>query len=56
MSIEVKTFDERAILKDLKESGKTEAIALIKAYKRAMEGHEHVLALARKKIKELTNG
>lgn len=35
--MKVKTFDEEAILEDLKQSGKMEAVELIKAYKQTIE-------------------
>lgn len=51
---EVKTFDEEAILKDLKESGKNDAIELIKAYKRALNNQQRITDEAVKKIKGLS--
>lgn len=51
---EVKTFDEEAIIEDLKKSGKHEAIELIKAYKRNIENQQRITAKAVKKIKELS--
>jgi len=51
---EVKTFDEKSILEDLKKSGKDEAVKLIKAYKRALENQQRITAEAIKKIKELS--
>lgn len=50
----VKTFDEEAILEDLKKSGKKEAIELIKAYKRSIENQQRVTAKAINKIRELS--
>lgn len=50
----VKTFDEEAIIKDLKDSGKYEAVELIKAYKRNMENQQRITAKAIKKVKELS--
>jgi len=52
--MEVKTFDEEAILKDLKESGKDEAINLIFAYKRAMENQQRITAQAVERIRDLS--
>lgn len=52
--MEVKTFDEGAILEDLKESGKDEAVNLIKAYKRAMEDQQRITAQAVEKIRDLS--
>lgn len=50
---EVKTFDEEAILEDLKQSGKMEAIELIKAYKQAMDNQQRITAQAVSKIRDL---
>lgn len=50
----VKTFDEDAIIEDLKKSGKYDAVELIKAYKRSMENQQRITAKAVKKIKELS--
>lgn len=51
---EVKTFDEEAILKDLKNSGKYEAVKLIESYKRNMENQQRITAKAVNKVKELS--
>lgn len=52
----VRTFDEDAIIEDLKKSGKHDAVELIKAYKRSMENQQRITAKAVKKIKELSKG
>ena len=51
MSIEVKTFDEKKIIADLKASGKDEAIRLIDCYKKTLENQQRITALAVKKLK-----
>lgn len=51
----VKTFDEGAIIKDLKASGKHDAIAMINAYKRTLENQQRITAQATNKIREQSN-
>lgn len=53
-SMEVKTFDEEAILEDLRQDGKMEAIRLIEAYKQAMDNQQKITAQALNKIRDLS--
>lgn len=50
----VRTFDEKAIMEDLKKSGKYDAIELIKAYRRSMDNQQRITAEAINKIRELS--
>lgn len=53
MSIMVRQFDEKWIIRDLIESGKNDAVKLISEYRLLLKGQEHVTQEAVKKMKEL---